>query len=65
MKHQKICKQFMEIFRTKYPEEEKTTDESEEDKDEFESVGGEELNETTTQTDSEDLHKGTIVDATV
>lgn len=58
-------KQFMEIFRTKYPEEEKTTDESEEDKDEFESVGGEKLNETTTQTDSEDLHKGTIVDATV
>ncbi len=58
-------KQFMEIFRTKYPEEEKTTDESEEDKDEFESVGGEELNETTTQTDFEDLHKGTIVDATV
>ncbi|MBQ8007264.1 MAG: ATP-dependent zinc metalloprotease FtsH [Lachnospiraceae bacterium] len=58
-------KQFMEIFRTKYPEEEKSEDESEGDTTEDKTGPDEVLTEDTVQEYHENTHKGTIVDATV
>ena len=58
-------KQFMEIFRTKYPEEEKSEDESEGDTTEDKTGPDEFLTEDTVQEYHENTHKGTIVDATV
>jgi cell division protease FtsH len=50
-------KQFMEIFREKYPEEEKDPEEEDEDKKDQE--------EADPETDNEDAAKGTVIDATV
>ncbi len=49
-------KQFMEIFRTKYPEEEKDQDDADEE---------EKTEETDQNPDNEDTAKGTVIDATV
>ena len=58
-------KQFMEIFRTKYPEEEKSEDEPEGDTTEDKTGPDEVLTEDTVREYHENTHKGTIVDATV
>ncbi len=58
-------KQFMEIFRTKYPEEEKSGDESEDDSSESGSGTDEVPAEDPVREYPDNTHKGTIVDATV
>ena len=58
-------KQFMEIFRTKYPEEEKPEDEPEGDSPEDRQDTDMDVTKEVVPDSNENTHKGTIVDATV
>ena len=58
-------KQFMEIFRTKYPEEEKPEDEPEGDSPEDRQDTDTDVTKEVVPDSNENTHKGTIVDATV
>lgn len=58
-------KQFMEIFRTKYPEEEKPEDEPEGDSPEDRQDTDTDVTKEVVPDNNENTHKGTIVDATV